>query len=168
VVVLEEAFVSKELNWIVASHEVSLHGTQPAFISIKAIYGTVMATGVLVVDDSDYMRAHVTSALGDEFEVVAEAKNGAEAVQEFKRHQSETGLVMMDIVMREANGVKAAAAITELDPGTKIIMCTSVGQKKKMKLAAKAGADGYIIKPFDETDVADAVADVYGEQKRIQ
>jgi two-component system chemotaxis response regulator CheY len=123
-----------------------------------------MSLGVLVVDDSDYMRVHVASALDEsQFEVVAEAENGAEAVEQFKRHGDAVDLVMMDIVMRKANGVKAAAAISELDPETRIIMCTSVGQKKKMKLAAKAGADGYIIKPFDETDVADAVADVFGE-----
>lgn len=123
-----------------------------------------MALGVLVVDDSDYMRVHVASALDEStFEIVAEAADGAEAVRRYKEHSEAVDLVMMDIVMRKANGVKAAAAISEIDPETKIIMCTSVGQKKKMKLAAKAGADGYIIKPFDETDVADAVADVFDE-----
>lgn len=128
-----------------------------------------MAIGVLVVDDSDYMRAHVSSALDDrEFEIVAQAQNGAEAVKQFKQHRSEIELVMMDIVMRKANGVKAAAAITELAPETKIIMCTSVGQKKKMKLAAKAGADGYIIKPFDEDDVAEAVADVFADRTQVR
>lgn len=122
-----------------------------------------MSVGILVVDDSDYMRTHVSSALsGEAFSVVAEATDGAEAVKLFKEHREEIDLVMMDIVMRKANGVKAAAAITELDSETKIIMCTSVGQRKKMKLAAKAGADGYIIKPFDATDVEEAVAEVLG------
>jgi two-component system chemotaxis response regulator CheY len=123
-----------------------------------------MAIGVLIVDDSDYMRTHVTSAFPDEgFDIVAEAADGAEAVKQFKRHQDEVDLVMMDIVMRKANGVKATAAITELDSSVKIVMCTSVGQKKKMKLAAKAGADGYIIKPFDADDIAEVVEKVLGE-----
>lgn len=120
-----------------------------------------MSVGILVVDDSDYMRTHVSSALsGEMFDIVAEATDGAEAVKLFKQHRDEIDLVMMDIVMRKANGVKAAAAITELDSGTRIIMCTSVGQRKKMKLAAKAGADGYIIKPFDADDVEEAVNEV--------
>lgn len=128
-----------------------------------------MTLGVLVVDDSDYMRAHVQSALEDEeFEIVAEATNGVEAVKAFKEHENEIDLVMMDIVMREANGVKATAAITELDPDAKIVMCTSVGQKKKMQLAAKAGADGYIIKPFDEDDVREAIEDVIDEPSVLQ
>lgn len=120
-----------------------------------------MSIGILVVDDSDYMRTHVSSALsGDAFDIVAEAVNGAEAVRIFKQHRDEIDLVMMDIVMRKANGVKSAAAITELDSNVGIIMCTSVGQRKKMKLAAKAGADGYIIKPFDADDVKEAVDEV--------
>lgn len=123
-----------------------------------------MPIGVLIVDDSDYMRTHVTSAFPEEgFGIVAEAADGAEAVKQFKNHQREIDLVMMDIVMRKANGVKATAAITELDPNVNIIMCTSVGQKKKMKLAAKAGADGYIIKPFDGDDIVEVVEKVLEE-----
>jgi two-component system chemotaxis response regulator CheY len=126
-----------------------------------------MVTGVLVVDDSDYMRTHVSAALPEaQFEVVAEATDGIEAVKLYKQHQSEIDLVMMDIVMRNANGVKATAAITELDESATVIMCTSVGQEKKMKLAAKAGADGYIIKPFDADDVAEAVERVLGTSVR--
>lgn len=124
-----------------------------------------MPLGILIVDDSDYMRARIKSALdADEFHVVAEAENGAWAVKKFKKHQHEIDLVMMDIVMRKANGVKATAAIKKLDPETKIIMCTSVGQKKKMQLAAKAGADGYITKPFGDNDVSEAIAEVMGTQ----
>lgn len=121
-----------------------------------------MTVGVLIVDDSGYMRARVASALNmDGFEVIAEAENGAEGVKQFKAHQGEIDLVMMDIVMRKANGVKAAAAINKLDDSVRIIMVTSVGQKKKMKLAAKAGASGYLIKPFSDEDVREAVADVF-------
>lgn len=124
-----------------------------------------MALGILIVDDSDYMRARIKSALGeDDYEIVAEAENGAWAVKQFKKHQDEIDLVMMDIVMRKANGVKATAAIKKLDPETEIIMCTSVGQRKKMQLAAKAGADGYITKPFGDDDVAQAIAEVIGKR----
>jgi two-component system chemotaxis response regulator CheY len=39
-------------------------------------------------------------------------------------------------------------------------MCTSVGQREKMKLAVKAGADGYVTKPFEEPSVRKALSDV--------
>jgi len=123
-----------------------------------------MTLGVLIVDDSDFMRRRLKKALeGDEYEIVAEAPNGAWAVKEYNKHGEEIDLVMMDIVMRKANGVKATAAIKRLDEDAKIIMCTSVGQRKKMKLAARAGADGYVTKPFSDEDLVAAVTDVMGE-----
>jgi len=117
-----------------------------------------MTVGILIVDDSDYMRRYLKKMLDDdEYEIVAEATNGAWAVQLYKEHEEEIDLVMMDIVMRKANGVKATAAIRRLDSDANILMCTSVGQKKKMELAARAGADGYVTKPFDESDIREAI-----------
>jgi two-component system chemotaxis response regulator CheY len=117
-----------------------------------------MSVGILIVDDSDYMRRYLKKTLDhDEYNIVAEASNGAWAVQLYKEHQEAVDLVMMDIVMRKANGVKATAAIKRLDPDARILMCTSVGQRKKMELAARAGADGYVTKPFDESDIREAI-----------
>lgn len=123
-----------------------------------------MTLGVLIVDDSDFMRRRLKKALeGDDYEIVAEAPNGAWAVKEYNKHGEDIDLVLMDIVMRKANGVKATAAIKRLDEDAKIIMCTSVGQRKKMKLAARAGADGYVTKPFSDEDLVAAVTDVMGD-----
>ncbi|MFC7047367.1 response regulator [Halobacteriaceae archaeon GCM10025711] len=117
-----------------------------------------MTIGILLVDDSDYMRRYLKKLLDDdEYEIVAEATNGAWAVQLYKEHQDDIDLVLMDIVMRKANGVKATAAIRRLDPDANILMVTSVGQRKKMELAARAGADGYVTKPFDEGDIRQAI-----------
>lgn len=116
------------------------------------------AIGILIVDDSDYMRRYLKRILDDDgYEIVAEATNGAWAVQMYKEHRDEVDLVMMDIVMRKANGVKATAAIKQLDEDACILMCTSVGQKKKMELAARAGADGYVTKPFSDEDIRNAI-----------
>lgn len=120
-----------------------------------------MPIGILVVDDSDYMRSRLKAALNeDEYEIIAEAPNGAWAVQQYKQHKDEIDIVLMDIIMRKANGVKATAAIKQIDPSARIIMCTSVGQRKKMKLAARAGADGYVTKPFDDADLTNAISSV--------
>jgi two-component system chemotaxis response regulator CheY len=120
-----------------------------------------MTTGILIVDDSGYMRQRVKAAFDDdEFYVVDEAENGADAVRKYKQFSDKVDLVMMDIVMKKANGVKATSAIKQIDPNAKIVMCTSVGQRKKMKLAAKAGADGYVTKPFDDEEIMAAVESV--------
>ena len=117
-----------------------------------------MSIGLLIVDDSDFMRQRVKSALaGGDYEIVAEAPNGAWAVQQYKEHRDEIDVVLMDIVMRKANGLKSTAAIKQLDEEARVVMCTSVGQRKKIELAARAGADAYVTKPFDDEDLTDAV-----------
>ncbi len=116
-----------------------------------------MSAGILVVDDSGYMRNRLRAAFDDDMVIVGEAENGADAVKLYKQHQHKIDVVLMDIVMRKANGVKATAAIKQIDTDSTVLMVTSVGQKEKMKLAAKAGADGYVTKPFDDDEIRQAV-----------
>ena len=117
-----------------------------------------MKTGILIVDDSEFMRQRVKSALAeDTYRIVAEAPNGAWAIQTYKEHADEVDVVLMDIVMRKANGLKATAAIKRLDDDVRVIMCTSVGQRQKIKLAARAGADAYITKPFEDAELTEAI-----------
>ena len=112
-----------------------------------------MTRTVLVVDDSSLQRTIITGALGDRFEVVAEAENGLEAVELFE--STEPDLVTMDIMMPEMDGVEATDRIKSMTDETKVMMCTSVEQAEKMKEAVRAGADEYVTKPFDEEDLLD-------------
>jgi len=117
-----------------------------------------MAKQVLLVDDSEFMRNLLREILEEEFEIADEAENGVEAVEMYKQYEPD--LVMMDIVMPIRDGIEATAEIKEFDSGAHIIMCTSIGQEEKMKKAVKAGADGYITKPFQKPSVMDAISDV--------
>jgi two-component system chemotaxis response regulator CheY len=117
-----------------------------------------MAQDVLLVDDSEFMRNLLREILAEEFEIVGEAENGVEAVEMYKEHRPD--LVMMDIVMPIRDGIEATSEIKGLDSGAHVIMCTSIGQEEKMKKAVKAGADGYITKPFQKPSVMDAIDDV--------
>ncbi|WP_276301437.1 chemotaxis protein CheY [Halorussus lipolyticus] len=117
-----------------------------------------MAKNVLIVDDSEFMRNLLREILEEEFEIAAEAENGVEAVELYEEH--DPNLVMMDIVMPIRDGIEATSEIKEADSGANIIMCTSIGQEEKMKAAIKAGADGYITKPFQKPSVMDAIEDV--------
>ncbi|WP_459824452.1 chemotaxis protein CheY [Halorubrum luteum] len=114
-----------------------------------------MATRVLIADDSEFMRNLLREILEGEFEIVGEAENGVEAVNMYEEHGPD--LVMMDIVMPIRDGIEATTEITETDPSATVIMCTSVGQEEKMKAAIKAGAAGYITKPFQKPNVLDAI-----------
>ncbi|MFW6437307.1 MAG: chemotaxis protein CheY [Halococcoides sp.] len=110
---------------------------------------------VLIADDSEFMRNLLREILEEDHQIVGEVENGVEATEVY----AETGpdLVMMDIVMPIKDGIEATAAITDSDPEATVIMCTSVGQEEKMKEAVKAGAAGYITKPFQKPAVVDAI-----------
>lgn len=117
-----------------------------------------MNIGILIVDDSEFMRQRVKSALSEgEYNIVDEAPNGAWAIQKYKEKAGSIDLILMDIVMRKANGLKATAAIKEVDEDVRVIMCTSVGQRQKIELAARAGADAYITKPFEDEELMEAI-----------
>ncbi|XRP96407.1 response regulator [Methanocaldococcus sp. 16A] len=114
-----------------------------------------MATIVktLVVDDSAFMRNILKKILTPtgKFVVVGEASNGKEAIEKAKELQPD--LITMDIVMPEMDGITATREIKKILPNVKIVMCTSIDQEKKVIEAIEAGADGYIVKPFQAQKV---------------
>lgn len=116
-----------------------------------------MPENVLIVDDSDFMRNLLREILDGEHTIVGEAENGIEAVELFREH--DPNIIMMDIAMPIQDGIEATAEIKSESPGTSIIMCTSVEQEEMMKEAIKAGADGYITKPFQKPNVLEAIED---------
>ena len=113
---------------------------------------------VLIADDSEFMRNLLREILEEEHDIVGEVENGVEAVETYEEHDPD--LVMMDIVMPIRDGIEATDEIKTSNPDANVIICTSVGQEKKMKEAVKAGADGYITKPFQKPSVIEAIEDV--------
>ncbi|RLI89716.1 MAG: response regulator [Archaeoglobales archaeon] len=116
-----------------------------------------MVVKILIVDDSQFMRKLLRKILESqsEYMVIGEAENGVEAVQLFKELRPD--IVIMGIFMPIKDGISATAEIKQINPKAKVVMCTSVGQEEKMKQAIKAGADGYITKPFQGPKVTEAV-----------
>jgi two-component system chemotaxis response regulator CheY len=113
---------------------------------------------VLIADDSEFMRNLLREILEEHHTIVGEVENGVEAVEVYKAEHPD--LVMMDIVMPIRDGIEATDEIKTSNPDANVIMCTSVGQEQKMKEAVKAGADGYITKPFQKPSVMEAIEDV--------
>lgn len=110
---------------------------------------------VLVVDDSQIMRRIITgtlSKLGIEGLEVAEAANGQEAV-ELVKQQNDIGLILMDWNMPVMSGIEAVEAIRKSQNSTPIVMVTTEGEKKKVIEAIKAGANDYLVKPFNPKDI---------------
>ncbi|MFB5191733.1 response regulator [Alicyclobacillus fastidiosus] len=107
---------------------------------------------VMVVDDAAFMRMMLKNVLIEGgHEVVAEAANGVEAVQQYEAHHPD--LVTMDITMPEMDGIEAVRAIVGTDPAAKIVMCSAMGQQQMVIDAIHAGAKGFVVKPFDKSKV---------------
>lgn len=120
-----------------------------------------MAKRIMIVDDAVFMRMMVKDILEKNgFEVVAEAENGAVAVEHFKSFKPD--LVTMDITMPEMNGIEALKEIKKVDPGAKIIMCSAMGQQAMVMDAIKAGAVDFIVKPFNADRILEAVGKAIG------
>ena len=116
---------------------------------------------VLVVDDALFMRKMVSDALTKGgHEVIGEASNGAEAVEQYKSLGPE--LTTLDITMPEKDGLEALREIIAMDPQARIVMCSALGQETKVLEAIKAGAKDFVVKPFQPDRVIDAVGKALG------
>lgn len=88
-----------------------------------------MAHRILIVDDAAFMRMMIKDILvKNGFDVVAEASDGAQAVEKFKEHSPD--LVTMDITMPEMDGITALKEIKQIDPQAKIIMCSAIASSQ--------------------------------------
>ena len=120
-----------------------------------------MGLRIMIVDDALFMRTLLRGILEEEgWEVVAEAADGVEAVQKFQ--ETRPDITTMDIVMPKKSGIEALADIIRLDKGAKVVMCSAMGQESLVEEAKRAGAKGYIIKPFDPQRVKGVIRKVAG------
>lgn len=116
---------------------------------------------VLVVDDAAFMRKMVTDALsGGGHEIVGEAANGAEAVQQFQALRPD--VMTLDITMPEKDGLAALKEIIAVDPGAKVVMCSALGQESKVLESIKLGAKDFVVKPFQADRVLSAIDKALG------
>ncbi|WP_335871783.1 response regulator [Bacillus sp. 2205SS5-2] len=111
---------------------------------------------VLIVDDAKFMRLTLSNMLKKgNIEVVGEAENGRQAIELYQELKPD--VVTMDITMPEMSGLEALKVIISDFPDAKIIMCSAMGQQKMVVEAIEAGAKDFIVKPFDETRVNEAI-----------
>ncbi len=116
---------------------------------------------ILIVDDHAVVRSGLERFLlvNKDFSLVAEAEDGAEAVQMAARYQPD--VVLMDLVMPGGDGVTAIREIHQKFPGVKIIALTSFSEQNLIRGALQAGAIGYLQKNITAAELADAIRAVY-------
>lgn len=114
---------------------------------------------ILVVDDAGFMRKMVQTHLSKAgYTNFVEGEDGQQAVELYKEKHPD--LVIMDITMPNVNGIDALRAIKEFDPKAKVMMCSAMGQESMVMDAIKLGALDFIVKPFKQDRIIQAVSKI--------
>jgi len=112
---------------------------------------------ILIADDHPVVRAGLRTLLGaqSDMEVVAEAENGAVAIQ--RALELEPDVVVMDITMKGVNGLVATQEIRKRLPQTKVLVLTMHENEEYLRQMLEAGATGYVLKQAVDTELVVAV-----------
>ncbi len=112
---------------------------------------------VMIADDQRLMREGLTIllALADDIDIVAQAGDGAEAIELAKTLRPD--VILMDIQMPHVNGVEATKTIRSILPQTQIIILTTFDDDEYLMSGLRAGACGYLLKDMPSEQLADAI-----------
>ncbi len=105
----------------------------------------------LIVDDSSVVRKVCSKIMSDLGFAVSEACDGKDAMQKCSENQPD--IILLDWNMPVMDGLEFLKSYRpqQLEHGTKVIFCTTENDVTKIMTAMEAGANEYIMKPFDET-----------------
>jgi two-component system chemotaxis response regulator CheY len=111
---------------------------------------------LLVVDDSQFARNRIQRALAlRPVRKVLVAANGIEALELFRREQPQ--LVTMDLTMPELDGIATTGEMVRLQPLVRILVVSALADKTTAIEALKRGANGFLLKPFTDLQLNDAL-----------
>ncbi|MFC2072968.1 response regulator [Chloroflexota bacterium] len=112
---------------------------------------------VLVVDDHAVVRAGLVTILGAESDIsiVGEAEDGLEAIN--KALELKPDVIVMDIFMPQCSGLEAMVAMKESLPDARVLILTISDHEEDLFQAIKFGAQGYLLKSANITEVVQAV-----------
>jgi DNA-binding NarL/FixJ family response regulator len=122
---------------------------------------------VLAVDDHSVFRQGIASLLEDEADMVlvAEASDGREAIQQFRAHRPD--VTLMDLQMRDMNGIDATIAIRNEFPDARIVVLTTYSGDVQVLRALKAGAQGYLLKSLLHEELLETIRAVHAGKKTL-
>jgi len=149
--------IVKELAQVVYAQSLlaSAKNTKEPFEVVSARARAVIA------DDSATMRVLLRMILNKaKIDVVGEAADGKQAVELVVQHKPD--FACLDVMMPEMTGLEALEAIRAIDPTARVLMVTAETGRDVVVQAAKAGAKGYIVKPFQPDRVIEAIDKLLG------
>ena len=107
---------------------------------------------ILIADDSQFMRAVLKTVLVPAGYELIEAEDGKGTLEKFQAEKPD--LVLLDIIMPEVDGIEV---LKKIGKSAKVVVISAVGQEKMVEEAKKLGVLDYIVKPFDNDKVLEAI-----------
>lgn len=122
---------------------------------------------ILLADDHPLLRDGVAGLMADQpdMELVGEASNGRETIDQFRKHRPD--IILLDLQMPEISGIDALLAIRAESPDARIIVLTTYTGDVQILRALKAGAQAYLLKSTLRRELLDTIRAVHGGQRRI-
>jgi DNA-binding NarL/FixJ family response regulator len=122
---------------------------------------------VLVVDDHPFMRSGLAGEINSQADmrVVAEANDGRECLEKFKKHLPD--VTLLDLRMPNMNGLDALKAIRAVKPDARVIILTTLVADVQVYRALQAGAMGYLLKSLLQNELVETVRAVMKGQRRM-
>jgi DNA-binding NarL/FixJ family response regulator len=126
-----------------------------------------MNTKILLVDDHAILRDGLRALLesSDDLEVIAEAGNGREAIEQATRRCPD--VVLMDIAMPELGGIEATRRIMQICPDSHVLILSMFMSSEHVFRALQAGAKGYVLKESAGAELVDAIRTVRTGQRYL-
>lgn len=117
-----------------------------------------MSVKVAIVDDNSFLQKAITEKLSffEDIQVKFIVKNGSELLQRLEENPR-IDLILMDIEMPVLNGIEATFRVKQKFPQIKIIMLTVFDNDENIFNAIKAGADGYLLKEVNPTELQQGI-----------
>ena len=122
---------------------------------------------ILVVDDHQLLREGIAAVLEsqEDMTLVAEAGNGREALESFRRHRPD--VTLMDLRMPDMSGIEAIVAIRGEFPNARIVVLTTYSGDVQAAAALKAGAAGYLLKSLVRKELIETIRAVHAGKRRV-
>jgi len=116
---------------------------------------------VLIVDDSEFIRALITMALSEsgEYKIVGEAADGKTAIEMVTNLAPD--VITLDNILPDMIGIDLVKELRNKAIDTKIIMISSVEQKSIIDEGMKNGVNDYLIKPFTKEDILERLGKLF-------
>ncbi len=122
---------------------------------------------ILAVDDHPLLREAIAALVESQadMEVVAEASNGREALEQFRQHRPD--ITLMDLQMPDMSGIDAISAIRAEFSEARLIILTTHAGDVQVSRGLKAGARAYLLKSLLRKELLEAIRAVHAGQKRV-